>query len=174
MAISCFILIFNLFFVNQIAALERPLPCQEMTEYAEDHLPAHGFLKQDEKGFVYVDIEDAYIHALIPFIKEEGFEEPPYFNAPGMHGAHISVIYAEEAKKYHVPKLTEVGMDIPFKITGCKDFRFPEGHNWEKAYVLLVDAPKLAIIRKKYGLPPSKYGFHITVGIKEREVKKAA
>lgn len=47
----------------------------KVMHYVQDHLPKSGVLKHVE-GFLYVDIDDAYIHKLITFIEEEGYEEP--------------------------------------------------------------------------------------------------
>src|SRR5215831_10080616 len=85
--------------------------CKEMLDYIFENLPEYGTLMQDERGFVYVDLPNDYIHKLYPMIDEEGFDEPPYFVRPRMYGAHISVIYASEAKEHGI-KIQEGGQTI--------------------------------------------------------------
>jgi len=131
-------------------------------EFALEYLPQTGILQQDETGFVYIDIDDAYIHALIPFLKEEGFEKPPYFERANGHGAHISVIYANEGI---TSELEERGSLIAFQIKECQIVHPPQWPDFEFLLITL-ECPILDAIRQKYGLPPTKYAYHITIGIK--------
>ena len=60
-------------------AQEVPAPsCPEILHYIEKELPHHGTLRNSD-GFVYVDLDDDYVHKLITFIQQDGFQEPPYF-----------------------------------------------------------------------------------------------
>ena len=47
-------------------------------------------LKQDAKGFVYLDVPDEYVHELFEILGETGETLPPYFGK-GRAGAHIVV-----------------------------------------------------------------------------------
>jgi hypothetical protein len=143
---------------------QETISSSEILQYCENNFPHSGILKFTE-DFLYVDLDDAYIHELTPFIQEEGFEEPPYF---GDHlvGAHISVIYPKEIKQHGFTKFDEVGQTINFSIKECKIVKPHEWRGVDAIYVIVVDALKLKEIRKKYGLPEGDLGFHITIGVK--------
>jgi len=80
-------------------AQEIPAPsCPVILNYIDKNLPHHGTLK-NSKGFVYVDLDDEYVHKLITFIQQDGFQEPPYFGDAALIGAHITVIYCAADKK---------------------------------------------------------------------------
>ena len=71
--------LFKFFLIATVAtfqgALEKESPCRSaVLEYAHKHLPTEGTLSSDSL-FVYVDIDDAYIHNLVSLIEQEGFEE---------------------------------------------------------------------------------------------------
>jgi len=144
-------------------------PCERIMSYILDNLPESGTLCQDSAGFVYVDLDDDYIHTLSEFISEEGYELPPYFGRDELHGAHISVIYSSESKQYNIGKVKEVGETFYFKPLGCK---VAAPKNWkgvDEVYVIAVQAPSLNRLRKKYGLPKAANDFHITIGVKYRQ-----
>jgi len=146
--------------------------CPEILQYAEHKLQHCGVLKMTDR-FVYVDLDDAYIHSLLPFIQEEGFEEPPYFNIPNGAGAHISVVYPEEMQKYKLNKIAECGKTIYFTLKTCKVVHPSTWKEVDEVYVIVVEAPELEKIRKKYGLPKQTYEFHITIGIKPKHIQAA-
>lgn len=127
----------------------------------------------DSDNFVYVDVDDDYIHKLVEFIKADGFEEPPYFGGPNMHGAHITVMYPKEVKDYGIKQIEEEGMKIFFDLKSCKTVRPPNWPDIEWVYFITVDAPTLTKIRQKYGLPQREYEFHITIGVKRCQLKAA-
>lgn len=134
-------------------------------------MPHSGVLKESA-GLVYVDLDDAYIHRLITFIQEDGFEEPPYFGSSDLVGAHISVIYSSESRKYGMGEIQECGETIHFTPKTCQIVVHPP--EWKEAdavYIITVEALELDQLREKYGLPPSKYPFHITIGIKPKITK---
>ncbi|HSX26391.1 MAG TPA: hypothetical protein VLE89_05225 [Chlamydiales bacterium] len=134
-------------------------------DYSKIQLPHTGVLKTNGQ-FVYVDLDDDYIHKLVPLIEEEGFEEPPYFGSPGLVGAHISVIYDEEMELYSLPPIQELGETIHFQVKECKIVSPPKMKGVDKVYFIVVEAPELNRIREKYGLPKREHQFHITVGVK--------
>lgn len=151
-----------------------PSTCDKIKEYIFTHLNETGVLKQDRWGFVYVDLDDKYILDLNGFIADKGFDTPPYFGGADMHGAHISVIYADEAQAHKlVGKIKEVGSTIHFRVKSCTTVQPKSWKNVDEVYILTVDAPILAKLRKKYGLPPSHYDFHITIGVKYAAEKAA-
>lgn len=153
----------------------QPESSAEIINYVHRYLPHHGTLKRSG-SFVYVDLDDAYIHGLVPLIDEKGFEEPPYFAwceravAVGRHvvgvGAHITAIYPEEIGEE--VEIHEIGERITFRPLQCHIVRPPRS-GWreaEEACVLVVDAPRLRQIRAKYGLPPELHKQHITIGVR--------
>lgn len=141
-------------------------------EYVQDNLSHRGVLRKSG-NFIYVDVDEDYIDELIGLIQEQGFIEPPYFGREDLVGAHISVIYKDEAKQYQIDSIEECGQLIDFVPKECVVVRPPNWKEMEEVYVIVVEAPQLDRIRMKYGLPKSKYPFHITVGVKPK-VKKSA
>lgn len=139
--------------------------CPKILDYAKKHLPGEGILKSTQ-NFVYVDIDDAYIHDLISFLKEDGFEEPKYFGTSDLVGAHITVIYPDEIKEYGAKGIAECGEKIPFAPKECKIAHPPQWEDNESVYFIVIDAPELDQIREKYGLPFRAHDFHITIGVK--------
>ncbi len=146
--------------------------CDKIKDCIAEQLSTSGTLKQDSQGYVYVDIDDRYIVSLIELIEKEGFEQPPYFG-PGLHGAHISVISAQEAKKFALGKIKERGATIPFTIKDCQIVHPPTWKEVESIYILTVEAPLLDELRQQYGLPKSRYDFHITIGLIYKEAQAA-
>jgi hypothetical protein len=153
-------------------AAEKAPACPAILTYIQKKLPHSGVLGNSE-GFVYVKVDDQYIHKLVTFIQEEGFEEPPYFGRPGLVGAHISVVYAEEMKRYKVGEIQEYGETIHFTPKACKVVHPPNWPGREGVYVIVVEAPELERIREKYGLPKQEFAFHITIGVKSKAAKAA-
>ncbi|MBS0621829.1 MAG: hypothetical protein JSR80_02580 [Verrucomicrobia bacterium] len=139
--------------------------CLTILNYVKKNLPHHGILKNSD-GFLYVDIDDEYIHQLVLFIQKEGFEEPPYFGRPDLVGAHITVIYPDEVKEYGISEIQECGEVIDFTPRECQVVRPLNLQEVDEVYFLSVDAPALDRIREKYGLPKREYDFHITIGMK--------
>ena len=124
-----------------------------------------------QNNFVYLDIDDAYIHSLISFIQEEGFVEPPYFSQPCTAGAHISVMYPEEMLKYGIKRISECDQSMCFTLKSCKVVRPLSWKEVDEAYVIIVDAPALDALRKKYGMPKPANPFHITIGVKPKKTE---
>lgn len=147
--------------------------CKEIMAYVLENLPQSGTLYQDEKGFVYLDLDDNYILKLNSFIETQGFKIPPYFG-DDMHGAHITVITAQESEKYDlIGDIVEIGQKYHFLCTGCKEVHPPKWPDVDAVYVITIKAPTLAKLRKQYGLKPPQFDFHITIGVKYKEAKAA-
>lgn len=137
--------------------------CETILEYSQTHLPLTGELKTLD-GFVYVDLDDNYIHTLVDFIRDQGFQEPPYFGEK-LIGAHITVFYPSELKNQISE---ECGVAVSFTLRECQIVHPPCWQDVEEVYLIVVDAPLLDHIREKYGLPKRQYDFHITIGIKTK------
>lgn len=143
---------------------QSEFPCYELIDFAKQHLSNHGILK-NSGAFVYVDIDDQYIHKLISFIQEQGFDKPSYFENSDLVGAHITVIYPDEMKEYGIKEIRECGQEIAFALKECQIAHPPKWKEGENVFILLVEAPELDRIRQKYGLPKRVYDFHITIGV---------
>jgi hypothetical protein len=139
-----------------------PLHIPELMRAAKQ-LQCYGKLARSDNNLIYLDVDDAYIHQLFPFLKKEQIKKPDYFKE-GSVGAHISVIYPEEPAvimdKY-------LGKEYHFKI---KELVTAEIHS-KNYHVLLVDSPMLEQLRNNHDLP-SKLNFknyfidfHITIGV---------
>jgi len=139
-----------------------------MINYAQEHLPPCGLLQEVKGQFIYVKVDDLYIYKLLDFIRNEGYEEPPYFGQPDLVGAHISVIYPDEMQNGKIEPIDELGKVICFQIKGCEIVHPPNWKDVDQVYILTLYAPELDEMRKKYGLPKRKYDFHITIGIKRK------
>lgn len=116
-------------------------------------------------------MDDEYIHALVKFIQNDGFVEPPYFGSPESARAHLTVIYPDEMIKYGVEKIDECEETINFIPKLCQVVRPPQMQAIDEVYFIVVEAPALDRIRKKYGLPKREYDFHITIGVKPKVTK---
>ena len=141
--------------------------CPEILSYIKQELTQYGILK-NSGGFIYVDIDDEYIHKLVTFIQQEGFEEPPYFGNADLVGAHITVVYPSEVNQYGIGKIEECGEIIYFTPKECKIVIPPKWSNVKEVYFVVVESPEIERIRQKYGLPKREYDFHITIGVKTK------
>lgn len=148
-------------------AREAP-SCSGVLQYAEKSLPHSGVL-QNSSGFVYVKVDDEYIHKLIPYIQKEGFEEPPYFGNENLVGAHITVVYPDEMKTFEIKEIQESGKIIHFTPKRCEIVQPPKWQDIEEVYFIVIESPELDLIRAKYGLPKREYEFHITIGVKPQD-----
>ena len=137
--------------------------CDTILEYSQNHLALSGELKNLD-GFVYVDLDDNYIHSLVEFIRDQGFQEPPYFG-DGLIGAHITVAYPKELNNQIIE---ECGMPVSFTLRECQIVHPPRWQDIEEVYLIVVDAPILDQLREKYRLPKRQYDFHITIGVKQK------
>jgi len=163
-----------LFFLS-IALLvhaDRPIKKDEILECVFYHLSETGTLRQDRHGFVYVDVSDEYIYKTVDYLESEGFHLPPYFCGRDGHGAHITVISAEEARRKGVV-IQEDGQPIFFKVKDCKIIASMR-EDVDAFCILTIEAPNLDAIRKKYGLGKYPYEYHITIGFRTRGLQDAA
>jgi hypothetical protein len=138
------------------------IPWSEVVEHAKQTLPQSGELLMKEGGFVYVHVDDNYIHSLFPMLglKDKGYREPPYFRTKSSPGAHISVFYEDENVS---PE--EIGQTFQFTLENITIVHVSR----HVAYAILqVQSPQLEELRKRYGLSPKLHGheFHITLAKK--------
>jgi hypothetical protein len=128
-------------------------------------LPQEGILIRKWDGYVYLKVDDRYIHALFPLLglQTKGFREPSYFRSWNSPGAHISVFDADE---HVVPK--ELGQLFHFKLKKIKIVKLKSQTDYA---ILEVEAPELERLRTQYGLRPKLFGhdFHISIAKKRKQ-----
>jgi hypothetical protein len=146
--------------------ISKPCHRGKILQFISTQLPKRGILRKDEQGMVYVNIHNNYIHKLAQFIKDQGFESPPYFGE-GKHGAHITVMTPEEVLYYAVGEIKECGQPIKFEPKSCKIVHPETWAPGQQAYLITVKAPKLQKIREKYKIPKNRHAFHITIGVRD-------
>ena len=83
-------------------------------------------------------------------------------------------MYPDEIKKYGIKKVKECGDVISFVPQTCQVVHPPKWKEIDEVYFVVVEAPQLDQIRKKYGLPKREYDFHITIGVKPKMARSAA
>ncbi|MCE5318417.1 MAG: hypothetical protein LLG04_13790 [Parachlamydia sp.] len=143
-----------------------PREAEKLIQWAREHLPQTGILKEQPGGFVYLKVDDGYINQLSAKLSEVGYLKPPYFRSSASPGAHISIFYKDE--RHQTGRIAEIGKTFSFKITHLA-FVPPTNRRY---LVLQVDSPELMRLREKYGLSPKLKGhdFHITIA--EKKSKK--
>ena len=131
-------------------------------------LPKYGLLKQTKSGFTYVDVDDRYISESVKVLKPFGFCSPPYFGE-GMVGAHITVLYENEAKEVNI--LDALGTQVHFDIVELK--MVEPGGTWgnSKLFIVVVNSDYLNSFREQAGLNEMNQEFHITIGTLYEESK---
>ena len=128
-----------------------------------EKLATKGKLTISDNNLVYLDVDDDYIHQLFPLLEDQNIQKPDYFGI-GLAGAHISVIYPEENISVGSSDLYK---QHQFDIKGV----FTAEIGLKQYYALLINAPSLLQLRRKYGvsdmLPFKGYlvDFHITIGV---------
>lgn len=134
--------------------------------HAATHFSLNGKLAISENKLVYLDIDNDYVHRLFPLLKNSRIKKPNYFGKKSA-GAHITVIYPQEYKKLDKNDLA-CKHDFIIKDLVAAQIEL------KKYYVLMVEAPSLLKLRRKYALSDMldfkgyAIGFHITIGVEER------
>jgi len=142
----------------------------ELISLAKDKLLSKGVLRKDHKGFVYLDVPDAYIHLLSPLLGKE-CEKPPYFSYDGPFGAHIPVLLPSEyAERKGLRPIQELGLEFNFSLENCYTVVTQAWEGVEKVWFLNVRCQPLENLRERYLLPSKiyNYDFHLVIGIKRQ------
>ena len=123
-------------------------------------IPAIGTLKQNKNGFIYLDVENAYISEVIPLMNYPGEIRPRPTTSKSI-GAHISVFHEKEA----IQPL-ELGEQFLFNIQDIRSFTLHTRDGLKKLWVISTDSPELETLRESYGLSPKLkgYDYHIALG----------
>jgi len=142
-----------------------PIDQPELITAAIQDISLQGILNQTKAGYVYLKVDDRFIHTLFPLLQTTQKKLPPYFEKPYNIGAHISVIYKEEIK--NLQPIAEIGSTFHFNILELCEIKMNE----KIFFALIIEAHELITIRKKYGFSekPVYHGipvdYHITIAM---------
>ncbi len=132
--------------------------------YARAALSQKGFLKQDDQGFVYLELSSSFITELFPLMSDEKCEAIP-LDQSNPSSAHIPVIIPHEMSWWKGYR--EIQEKQPFAFTiqqlcSMKPKRWP---GIEKVYFLKISSPQLEQFRRRNLLSPLIRGheFHIAI-----------
>ena len=130
-----------------------------------------GTLRQDERGFVYLDLPDEDLRALEHLYHEQNMELPPYFGK-GRAGAHVSVMSANEIGALGGVKISEVGKEYTFRIASVDSAAPDRMKNVDRVHYLTLSCAERESLRARYGLSQKMDGhdFHFTFGIERSAV----
>ncbi|MCB1180835.1 MAG: hypothetical protein KDK55_02265 [Chlamydiia bacterium] len=131
---------------------------------------AIGQLKLKGNGFVYLDVNNAFIDTIWEQLPLQG-EFAPISTKPKKMGAHISVIHEDEMIQQEIWNLAEAGEWFTFAV---KELRYVErktAKGESRLWLLAADSPALERLRMHYGLKPKlkNHDFHITIGSEQTE-----
>ena len=154
-------LIILVFCVNLLSAKEdyriedQPKALQEAFS-----IPAFGILKQKDNGFIYLDVDNAYIDDVIPLMEIPGELRPRPTAAKSM-GAHISVFDEKENVQPF-----ELGQLFYFDLKDIRSFTLHTRDGLKKLWVISTESPELEALRESYGLSSKLkgYDYHISLG----------
>jgi hypothetical protein len=149
-----------------------PIPVPHNIGLIKSLCKGTGELKKNERGLVFLDIDNRFINTLAPYFEPLGLQKPPYFNIFGLlQGAHIPVIPKRESDFNFLSLYKELGMEFSFEIEGLYSLMPDSWPEMEQVWFLKVRSPELEAFRRCYFLPslPSGHSFHIVVAIKPRK-----
>jgi hypothetical protein len=134
-----------------------------------------GIVQQNEEGFVYLDIDNRFISALMPYLTVFHLIQPPYFQLfSSPEGAHIPIISAREAAFHYLGKIKEAGQEISFEIEGLYSIEPTLWSEMEQVWFFKLHSPELEALRRRHFLFSRLGGhsFHIAIAVKPRTVKQ--
>jgi len=141
--------------------------------YARRALSKQGILKQDQDGFVYLELPDEFITDLAQLIQDRECEPVPLYQVEPSP-AHIPVILPHEwEQKKGWGAIKELQESFSFEVQ-C--LRALKPRNWpgvDKVYFLEVKSPELEKARERLLLPPRIRGhaFHMAIAIRKSAVE---
>lgn len=128
-----------------------------------------GVLRQNKQGLIFLDVDNRFISALLPFLKGHGLVRPPYFNLFAIpDGAHVPVIPAREIAFQYLDHITEIGKTFSFEIEGLYSLQPSSWPEVEQVWFFKIHSPELEDLRRRYFLSalPGGHPFHIAVAVK--------
>ncbi|MCB1135897.1 MAG: hypothetical protein KDK78_06495 [Chlamydiia bacterium] len=116
-------------------------------------------------GFVYLNVDNAFIDAVVPQLPLQG-DFSPVSTKPKKMGAHISVMHEDELIGSEIWELPEAGEWFNFEVRELRYFESKSAQGLSRTWLLAADSPALERLRTSYGLKPKLKGhdFHITIG----------
>jgi Swiss Army Knife, 2H phosphoesterase domain len=137
---------------------------QDILTYARENIPLVGILQQTKGGYIYLKVDDEFIHSLFPLLNVPEKQMPPYFSdLYNQVGAHITVVYQDEQS--FPCTMDELGTSFAFALSGLQHAIF----EFESYFILSVESPALVTLRRKYGFSDNPVyhgipvGWHITI-----------
>jgi hypothetical protein len=149
----------------------RPRPLPRNRNLLLSLCRGKGILRQNERGHVYLDIDNQFILALLPYLTVQGLARPPYFNLfSSPDGAHIPIIPAREAYFQDIASVSEIGREFSFELEGLYSVQPSSWPEVEEVWFFKVHCPELEQLRRKYFLPPLPGGhfFIIATAVQSR------
>lgn len=143
--------------------INRTIPQAKVLQWIGDYKPKmEAVLRQDERGFVYLDIPDDYILSLHEHLEKDA-TLPPYFG-PGKSGAHVSIIATLEM----AGEISELGKTFEFRIAQTDSLKPLHFDGVSQVSFLTLACPEMESLRIKYGFTPRLNGhdFHLTYALK--------
>lgn len=130
-----------------------------------------GVLRKNNQGLIYLDIDNYFITAMMPYLQAYGLVRPPYFNLfGGALGAHIPIISEREAAFHYLDKIDETGKEFSFEIEGLYSIEPTLWPEVEEVWFFKLRSEELESLRRRYFLvsKPGSHSFHIAVAVKPR------
>jgi hypothetical protein len=155
-------------------SLELPVarPVPDNSSLIRSLCKGKGTLKQNEEGLTYLDVDNHFISAMMPYLKRQGLIQPPYFNVFGPSvGAHVPVIPKREADFHYLAPIKELTHEFSFEIEGLYSLRPDTWPEVKEVWFFKIRSPELEALRRRYFLTerPLGHSFHIAVAIQPRE-----
>lgn len=138
-----------------------------------------GQLTLKSNGYVYLNVDDAFIENTVDMLPIEGVFKPVSTGAKKM-GAHISVMLEDETIGHEIWELSEAGQWFTFQVKQLRSVDVKTASGPTRLWLLAVECPGLERLRESYGLKAKlqHHDFHITLGrdllIAEPEMDLAA
>src|SRR6185295_6478102 len=125
-----------------------------------------GPLKQADDNSIYIQVSQEYITRLFPMIPQQQLFDG-FAPSQDPRGACIEVITKEEMRQAKIKTFQALGRALPFRVI---DFCYAPGLTAaSQKLVLIISAPLISELRRKYNLPPkiTRFGkkpseFYIT------------
>ncbi len=130
-----------------------------------------GALKRNSQGLVYLDVDNRFINMILPYLKLQGLNRPPYFNLfASPEGAHIPVIPARETAFHYLDEIEGLGQEFSFVIEGLYSLVPASWPEIEEVWFFKIQSPELENLRRRHFLTahPGGHPFHMAVAIKPR------
>lgn len=133
-----------------------------------------GTLRRNDQGYIYLDVDNQFILALLPFLIAQGLSRPPYFNLfSSPVGAHIPVISSRESFFNEIGPIQELNREFSFEIEGFYSVRPSLWPEVEQVWYFKAISSGLEQLRRKYFLSalPGGHSFAIATAIQPARAK---